>query len=189
MLRMLPLLGALAQAPAPSLTLEIRVFLGTEEVTGQTRVTIHRAGERNAAVAQGHGPHGPYAFTVPQGIYDAQIVREKDGRVLNIRWAERLIVMPYPDEGGRHLEVVNFTNGYGALQVRTARASGVPDVALFPVGERTSAAARLPDRSGDGYLLFVVPAGRYDLQVKDASPTWHADLEVPLDRTRLWIIK
>ena len=189
MLRLLPLLGALVQAPAPPLTLEVRVFLGTEEVTEQTRVTIHRAGERNAAVAQ-TGPHGQYAFTVPQGIYDAQIVREKDGRVLNIRWAERLIVMRYPDEGGRHLEVVNFTNGYGALQVRTSGPGGLPDVGLFPVGERAGAAARIPDRRGDGYLLFVVPAGRYDLQVKNTSPpAWHADLEVPLDRTRLWVIK
>jgi hypothetical protein len=189
MLRMLPLLGALVQAPTPSLTLEIRVFQGTEEVTGQTRVTIHRAGDRSAAVAQAHGPQGPYAFIVPQGIYDAQIVREKEGRVLNIRWAERLIVMPYPDEGGRHLEVVNFTNGYGALQVRTSRASGLPDVGLFPVGERAREAAKHP-RRGDGYLLFVVPAGRYDLQVKDVpQPAWHADLEVPLDRTRLWVIK
>lgn len=194
MLGMWPLVAALAQAPgappAPPLTLEIRVFLGAEEVTGETRVTVHRAGERSATLAQAQGREGTHVFTVPAGIYDAQIVRERDGRVLNIRWAERLIVMPYPDEGGRHLEVVNFTNGYGALQVRTARTANVADTALFAVGERTQpAAVPVADRGSDRYALFVVPAGRYDLRVKTGErPSWHADVEVPLDRTRLWVI-
>jgi hypothetical protein len=40
-----------------------------------------------------------------------------------------------------------------------------------------------------GYALFVVPAGRYDLRVgPDERPAWHAGLDVPLDRTRLWIM-
>jgi hypothetical protein len=191
MLRMLPLLVALAQAAATPLTLEIRVFLGTEEVTGEARVTLHRAGERNAAIAEGLGRDGRRVFTVPAGIYDAQVLRERDGRVLNIRWAERLIVMPYPDEGGRHLEVVNFTNGYGALQVRTADAGTLPEAALFAVGERTRPVAEpAPDHRGDDYALFVVPAGRYDLRIrKGPTPAWHADLDVPLDRTRLWVIR
>jgi hypothetical protein len=190
MLVMLPLVAALAQAPAPPLTLEIRVFQGAEEVTGETRVTVHRAGDRNTALPPTQGSAGRHMFSVPAGIYDAQVVREKDGRVLNIRWAERLIVMPYPDEDGRHLEVVNFANGYGALQVRRSGPGPLPDVALFAAGDRARAtAAPVGFQPGDPYALFIVPAARYDIQVKATERvTWHADLEVPLDRTRLWVI-
>jgi len=189
---MLPLLLALAQAQAPAtpLTLEIRVFLGAEEVSGETRATIHRAGDRTTAVAQLHGRDGRLSVTVPAGIYDAQVVRDRDGRVLNIRWAERLVVMPYPDEGGRHLEVVNFTNGYGALQVKSSRQGASPDVAVFAAGDRTRPSTPVADRPGDGYALFIVLAGRYDIQVKGgARPAWHTDIEVPLDRTRFWLIQ
>jgi hypothetical protein len=193
MLALLPLVSALAQTPAPPLTLEIRVFVGAEEVTGETRITIHKAGERSAALAHTQGREGTHLFTVPAGIYDAQVLRERDGRVLNIRWAERLIVMPYPDEYGRHLEVVNFTNGYGALQVRAAQGAAIAtsDVALFASGERAKPAA-VPVASGrsDGYVLLVLPAGRYDMRVKGVDkPTWHLDVEVPSDRTRLWVVQ
>jgi hypothetical protein len=190
MLGMLPLLLLLAQAPSTPLTLEVRVFLGPEEVSGETRATVHRAGERTAAVAQTHGRDGRLVFSVPAGIYDVQVVRDRDGKVLNIRWAERLVVMPYPDEGGRHLEVVNFTNGYGALQIKSSRPGALSDVAVFTPGDRTRpAAAPIADGRDDGYALYVVPAGRYDIQVKSgARPTWHVDIEVPLDRTRLWLI-
>ena len=190
MLVMLPLVAALAQAPAAPLTLEIRVFQGGEEVTAETRVTVHRAGDRNTALAPVQGSDRRHTFTVPAGIYDAQVVREKDGRVLNIRWAERLIVMPYPDEDGKHLEVVNFANGYGALQVRRSGPGSLPDVALFAAGERTSATAMpIAFQRSDPYALFIVPAGRYDIQIKGSERVaWHPDLEVPLDRTRLWVI-
>jgi hypothetical protein len=193
MLALLPLLAALAQAATPPLTLEVRVFLGAEEVTGETRVTLHKAGDRGAALAQTHGRDGTHLFTVPAGIYDAQVLRERDGRVLNIRWAERLIVMPYPDEYGRHLEVVNFTNGYGALQVRATQAGPVAagDVSLFAVGERAKpVAVAVASRRDDTYALLVVPAGRYDLHIKaGAKPAWQLDVEVPTDRTRLWVIQ
>jgi hypothetical protein len=189
MLRTLPLLLALAQAAGPQLSLEIRVFLGTEEVTSGVRVSMHRAGERASGIAEGQLRDGRHMFSVPAGIYDAQIVREREGRVLNIRWAERLIVMPYPDEGGRHLEVVNFTNGYGALQIRPSGAGTLPETALFEAGDRARALATQPADPGGGYALFVVPAGRYDLQIKTSpKSTWHADFEVPLDRTRLWVL-
>ena len=194
MLALLPLVAVLAQAasPSPLLTLEIRVFLGAEEVSAETRVTVHKAGDRSAALAQAQGKEGLHVFSVPAGIYDAQVLRERDGRVLNIRWAERLIVMPYPDENGRHLEVVNFTNGYGALQVRASRPEpvGAKDVVLFATGERAKpAAVPVAPRRDDGYVLLVVPAGRYDLQVKvGEKPSWHLDVEVPTDRTRLWVI-
>lgn len=179
-----------AQAPPGMLTVELRVFLAAEEVSGDTRVTLHRAGERTAAIAPAPGHEGRHVFAVPAGIYDAQAVRERDGRVLNIRWAERLIIMPYPDEGGRHLEVVNFTNGYGALQVKTTQPGQLPELAIFSAGERTRAAgAPVPNRHNEDYVLFVLPAARYDVQIKGGTrPTWHTDLEVPLDRTRLWLI-
>jgi hypothetical protein len=42
--------------------------------------------------------------------------------------------------------------------------------------------------AGEGYTVFVVQAGNYDLQVgSGAQTTWHTDIEVPLDRTRLWL--
>ena len=178
----------LGQTTPATLSLEIRVFAGAEEVTSETRVSLHRAGERSTPIAHTPAQDGKHVFTVAPGIYDAQVVREREGRVVNIRWAERLVVMPYPDERGQHLEVVNFTNGFGALQVRSPRAGEVPDVAIFAVGERSRPAAT-PVGGRNDYALFVVPAGRYDLQVRHATrPGWHPDIEVPLDRTRLWLI-
>ena len=184
---------AAAQTPAPSqppasdLVLEIRVFDGFEEVTSETRITVHRGGERATPVAQLAPREGRIDVKVPEGFYDVQAIRERDGRVVNIRWAERLVVMPYPDEGGRHLEVVNFKNGFGALQVRRKGSDAPSDAVVYAEGVRDQAAAK--PVSGQGYALFVLPAGRYDVQTgtKD-RPTWHTGIEVPLDRTRLWIV-
>jgi hypothetical protein len=167
-------------------TLEVRVFNGSEEVTGQTRVTVHRAGERSDPVARKVAGAGSTGMPVSPGIYDAQAVREHEGRVVNIRWAERLVVMPYPDEHGRHLEVINFTPGYGALEVRAAQGT-VPadDVALYPTGQRQEPATA---RRGGESILFVVRAGDYDIQIRrGARSAWYTKVEVPLDRTRLWI--
>src|SRR5687767_9185584 len=122
--------------PAPLLTLEIRVFRGSDDVTSQSRVTVHRAGERGQPVAQ--APAGtPSKMRVAAGIYDAQAVQQQETRVISIRWAERLVVMPYPDEEGHHLEVVNLTQGYGALQIRTT-AAGTPieAISLYQAGDR-----------------------------------------------------
>lgn len=180
------LLFQAAQAPA-SILLEIRVFDGAEEVSADTRVTVYRAGERTGPVAQLAARDGKaLEVDLPAGIYDAQAIREREGRVVSIRWAERLVVMPYPDEDGRHLEVVNFRNGFGALQVR-ARAAAAPDVKVFhPGAHEKEAAAGI---AGRGYALFVVPAGRYDvLTGSKERPAWHTNLDVPLDRTRLWIV-
>jgi hypothetical protein len=110
-----------------------------------------------------------------------------EGKVANIRWAERLVVMPYPDEGGRHLEVVNFTNGFGALQIRSSRAAPLSSVSLYKAGQHDRPAATRMD--AEAYSLFVVPSGRYDVQVGSGTKaTWHTDIEVPLDRTRLWLV-
>lgn len=174
---------ALSIQAAP-ITLRIRVFDGATEVTAETRIKVFKAGERQTPVAEGRGS-ATMEVAVPQGIYDVQVFHERDGRVVSIRWAERLIVMPYPDEAGKHLEVINFQTGYGALEVRTHEET-IPDVAIFTAGSRQQEAGRRI--TGNGYALFVVPAGRYDLRVRaGGEPMWHPDIEVPLDRTRLWI--
>ncbi len=184
------LLAVLAAAPsisAQTLVLEIRVFDGFDEVTAETRITVHRAGERTSPVAQLGQRAGRRDMEVAAGIYDVQAVRERDGRVVSIRWAERLVVMPYPDEAGRHLEVINFKNGFGALQLRR-KASDTPGEALaYAEGTREKAAGS--PIAGQAYVLFVVPAGRYDVQTRtNDRPVWHTGIEVPLDRTRLWIV-
>ncbi len=170
------------QAPPP-LTLLIRVFNGAEEVTAESRVNIFRAGERQSPLAEARA-RSVVETAVPQGMYDAQVIHEREGRVLSIRWAERLIVMPYPDEDGRHLEVINFQNGFGALEVRPHDRQA--EVAIFAAGSRQQEAAKR--FGGIGYALFVVQPGRYDLRVQsNGRTTWHSDIEVPADRTRLWI--
>lgn len=185
---LLLVLATLSASPLQStLTLELRVFLGSDDVTAETHVTLYRAGDRKGAIARIAPRAGPLSVPVPQGLYDAQAIREKDGRVLNIQWVERLIVMPYPDEGGRHLEVINFANDYGALQIRTREPKGVPDVVLYASGVRDAEAA--PRIAGDNYALFVAPAGAYDVLVRGgAKPEWHVGIEIPSDRTRLWIV-
>lgn len=177
---------ASSQAAAP-IVLEIRTFDGPAEVSGETRITVHRAGERTSPVAQMPPGEGGAHIDVPPGIYDVQAIRERGGRVVSIRWAERLVVMPYPDEGGRHLEVINFKNGFGALQVRTGGSEKTPDVGVYAEGLRDKeSAVRF---AGSGYALFVLPAGRYDVQVRTGSrPAWHTGIDVPLDRTRLWLV-
>ena len=174
-------------APQPPIVLELRIFNGATEVTSSTRVTLHRAGERTTPVAQIGPREGRIDIEVAAGIYDAQAILEREGRVVSIRWAERLVVMPYPDEAGRHLEVVNFQNGYGALQLRWKESDAPGEAAVYAAGMRdTEAGVRL---AGLGYALFVLPAGRYDVQTRTGDrPAWHTGIEVPLNRTRLWIV-
>ena len=178
--------SAITAGRASDLTLELRVFNGTEEVTAHTRLTVYRAGERNDPLRQSTSADGRVLVQVPQGIYDVQAIHEREGRVLNIRWANRLLVMPYPDEDGQHLEVINFKNGFGALQIRS-KPGRLPNVVLYEVGKRDKPAAS--PLTTTSYLLFVVPAAAYDLLVRvGGKPSWYPGLDVPLDRTRLWVI-
>ena len=171
--------------PGKQLTLELRVFHGIEEVTAQTRATVHRAGDRGEPLMHASPADGRIQVRLAAGIYDVQAIHERDGRVLNIRWANRLVLMPYPDEAGHHLEVINFSNGFGALQIREP-AGGRPDAALYEPGNREKPAAAAV--ATPTYLLFVVRAGLYDLLTRaSGKSTWHAGLDVPLDRTRLWM--
>jgi hypothetical protein len=180
-------LAAAAAAQPDALTLEIRAFNGADDVTGQTRMTVHRAGDRKEALPHTRSGDGRVALQVPAGIYDVQAIHEREGRVVNIRWANRLVVMAYPDEAGHHLEVINFKNGFGALQLRGAK--GVTfDAALYHAGKHDKPVASPVVTSG--YTLFIVPAGAYDLQVRVRGRTaWQTSLEVPLDRTRLSVIE
>jgi hypothetical protein len=179
------LAGTVLASAQTTLTLELRVFDGSEEVTTQTRLKLHRAGERADVVAQTNPGQSRVELAVGEGIYDAQAIRQKGDEVVSIRWANRLVVMPYPDEGGHHLEVVNFKSGFGALQIRSR--DGVrPDVALYQAGSRTKEVA-IPI-AGRTYTLFVVAAGKYDVFVKGTRAAWHAGIDVPLDRTRLWLV-
>jgi hypothetical protein len=170
-----------------TLTLEVRVFNGSEEVTVHTKLTVHRAGDRSEPLVHVTATAGRAATKIPAGIYDVQAIHERDGRVLNIRWANRLVVMPYPDERGHHLEVVNFKNGFGALQVRTLDDTP-PHVSLHEPGQPEKPVATAV--AGPVYSLFVVPVGVYDLHVRTpGTGNWHRGIEVPLDRTRLWVLQ
>ena len=159
------------------IALHIRVFDGGDEVTAQSRIAVFKAGDRESPV---HGSDG--VFMVPPGFYDAQVIREKDGNVAGIRWAEHLVVQAYPDESGTHLEVVNLQSGFGALEVRGG-AGAVPDAALFARHARDREIAHRIDGGDDA--LFVVPAGVYDLRItENGHVSWHPEIEVPADRTR-----
>jgi hypothetical protein len=181
-------LALLALPPSQELlTLEVRVFDQGREVTADTRVTVHVAGDRGKPVAHAAGRPGGVLMRVPRGIYDAQAIEHRHGRVINIRWAERLVVMPYGDEGGHHLQVINFATGYGALQIRSASPVHARDsfLLLGPAGLEEYT----PVTPGKhGYVLFVVPAGEYDMRVtRDERVTWHHGIDIPLDRTRFWV--
>ncbi len=183
--------GLLAQPATPGpdtspVDLLIRVFDGAEEVTSQTHVTVYRAGSRNAPVTTGTPTSEAVVFTVPTGLYDAQVVQERDGRVVNLRWAERLTVQRYPGEGGRHLETINFVSSYGALQI-----SRPDDPAVRP-GTWEAFAFHPSDHAavvggasrGHAYALLVLEAGTYDVAIREAGTLrWYPSVEIPRGRT------
>lgn len=181
------------QAPSPGVTgpvsAEFRVFDGTTEVTTSTRLRVTPAGRRDAPAVDARVPITP----LPAAIYDVQASRVDDSGVVAVAWAERLAVMHYPDEGGRHLEVINFQPGFGALQLRaTGGRLAASEVAMFRAGDRGTPVAK--PIAGANYVLFVVPSGRYDIRVQHAEHDgtadthWILSVEVPVDRTRLKLI-
>lgn len=171
--------------------LELRIFDGHDDVTSETRVRLFPRGQRTNDLPTTSSPGHAITATVPVGFYDAQAIRERRGEVAGLRWAEQLLVQRYPDEYGRHLEVINFKPGFGALQIRPA-----PDAAGAAKGWTGAAYA---SGSGEGSkeagravvagedLLFALPAGSYDvrLTMSDKTTQWMRDIEVPADRTRL----
>jgi hypothetical protein len=196
---------ATAQAPAasapvvippggPSVRLQIRIFDGVDHVTRETRVRLYPAGERGTPIQMTLSGDQAFEADVPVGLYDVQAIRERAGAVSGVRWVERLLVQKYPDEFGRHLQVVNLKNGFGALQIRpdgdTTAPAGWSAVATPPGSpgmEVGKARALGPD------LLLVVPSGTYDIKVMipSAPPAWISGLDIPDARTRLktWPIK
>lgn len=182
--------GAQAPARVETIRTEFRVFDGTSEVTAETRLRVRPSGssETGRIVEAGHS-----AVELPAGIYDVQAVRQQAGQVTNVRWAERLVIMAYPDEGGRHLEVINFAGGHGALQLRWPEGRA-PDpagvaVTVTRAGESRPTPARI--LHGLGYLLLILPAGTYDIRVtqpgRDALVL--ANTEIPADSTRMKVIQ
>jgi hypothetical protein len=174
---------------AGTVRLELRVFDAGEEVTDESRVKLYPRGQRTNDIPVTATPGQAITATVPVGFYDAQAIREKKGQVVDIRWAEQLLVQRYPDEYGRHLEMINFRPGYGGLQIRPARdavaaAKGWAAVA-HPAGDTTREAGKAVQAGED--LLFALPSGSYDVKVTmaDKSTQWIRDMEVPADRTRL----
>jgi hypothetical protein len=175
--------------PAAAIRTEFRVFDGAREVSADTRLRVRPSGSSDEGrVVEG----SELRLDVPPGIYDVQAVRQESGQVVGIRWAERLVIMPYPDEGGRHLEVINFTNSFGALQLRWPDGQA-PDPAGIAVTVSKSGEPRpTPARviTGLGYLLLVLPADTYDVRItrpgQDAILL--SGIEVPADRTRMKVI-
>jgi hypothetical protein len=182
-----------AQAPqaGPRVVTEFRVFNGDEDVTAATRLRVFPAGSRNAPAIETERGEVPLA----PGVYDVQAIRTSDSGVRSIKWAERLTILRYPDEGGRHLEVINFQPGFGALQLRASRgALAAAEVTLFPTGDHTEAAGRALGEHD--YVLFVARAGRYDVRVQHADHAgaggdthWLLAVDVPAGRTRLKLIE
>ena len=172
----------------PNVRLQVRVFDGVADVTRDSRVRLYPAGRRNAPIRLTLGPDRAYEADVPVGLYDVQAVRMRSGSVAGVRWIERMLVQKYPDEFGRHLQVINLQDGFGALQIRPDGADGGPAgwsaVATppgVPATEIGKARALGPD------LLLVVPAGTYDIKVilPSAQPAWLTAIDIPDARTRL----
>ena len=182
--------GAPEPPAGPSVRVEFRVFDGTTEITAQVRVRVRRSGTTETGTPV---DGGDLSINLAPGIYDAEAVRQRGGDTLDIRWAEHLVVMAYPDEGGRHLEVINFAKDFGALELRwpdnQAPDSAGTGVAIFKAGD----AHAMPSRvlRGPGYLLLVVPGDTYDIRIVRAGrgPVTLSKIEVPAGSTRMKVVQ
>lgn len=169
---------------------EFRVFDGVTDVSTETRLRVRPSGSTETGrILEG----GPLAADLPAGIYDVQAVRQQSGQVVSVRWAERLVIMAYPDEGGRHLEVINFADQHGALQLRwpEGQAPDPAGVAVTVTKDGESRPTHARTIHGLGYALLVLPAGTYDVRIArpGKEPFVLSKIEVPADRTRMKIIE
>jgi hypothetical protein len=180
----------LDQPRTETIRTEFRVFDGVTDVSTETRLRVRPSGSTETGrILEG----GPLTADLPAGIYDVQAVRQQAGQVVSVRWAEKLVVMAYPDEGGRQLEVINFANEHGALQLRWPEGQA-PDPAGVAVTVTKDGESRpTPARTihGVGYALLVLPAGTYDVRIARAGkePVVLSRIEVPADRTRMKVIQ
>lgn len=182
--------GPQASAAAPPIRVEFRVFDGTNEVTALTRLRVRPSGSTETGrVIDG----GDLTVDLPPGIYDAQAVRQESGQVVSVRWAERLVIMAYPDEGGRHLEIINFTNQYGALQLRWPEGQAPDPAGVAATVSKAGDSRPMPTHvlRGLGYVLLVLPADTYDVRIirPGKPPIVLSGIEVPADRTRMKVIE
>jgi hypothetical protein len=179
-----------AAPPGAPIRAEFRVFDGTSEVTGVTRLRVRLSGSTETGiVVEG----SDLALDLKPGIYDVQAIRQESGHIVSVRWAEHLVIMAYPDEAGRHLEVINFSNQFGALQLKWSGGQ-MPDpagvtVTVSKAGDSHPSAAH--PLHGSGYLLLVLPAGTYDVRVaRPGRPeVTLSAMELPPDRTRMRLIQ
>jgi hypothetical protein len=172
----------------PNVRLQVRVFDGIAEVTRDARVRLYPAGRRGTPIRLTLGPDRAYEADVPVGLYDVQAVRMRSGEVAGVRWVERMLVQKYPDEYGRHLQVINLREGFGALQIRPDGSETGPvgwSAVATPPGVPTTEVGKARAMGPD--LLLVVPAGTYDVKVvlPSAQPAWLTSIDIPDARTRL----
>jgi len=179
--------AAARQAPEPVRTV-FRIFSGTDEVTAATRVRVRVSGtteEEGGIVLNGPA----LAAELAPGIYDAQAIHHRRGRVLNVRWAERLVIVRYPDEGEEHLEVINFLPNFGALQLRLPPRTRADPAIVTILGQDGAGADRARVYPGSDYLLVVAPAGTYTVTLSlPTGPATLPPVEIPADRTRMRVL-
>lgn len=178
-----------ASTPATKVKLQLRIFEGAEDITREARVQLYPRGQRTNEIATALGADQAYETDVEPGFYDVQVIKEQRGQVLGIRWVEQILVQRYPDEYGRHLQVLNLNPEFGALQIRPAPAEVAASRGWSAVAVVPGDAARELSRArpiGDD-LLIVMPAGKYDIKVSlgDRSTSWLREVDIPGDRTRL----
>ena len=180
-----------AQSSGP-VELLVRVFDGDEEVTTRCGIAVYSADTREAPLVPELRPDTGHHVALEPGLYDLQITRRGPDDTVQIEWAEHLSVLRYPDEGGRHVEIINLQPVFGALMVR-------PPVAWFETDREWRVSAFLhggvgragfePD-GGTDHRLFILPAGRYDLVAALGSTEIRVtDIEVPAQRTRLKLLE
>ena len=175
----------LATQSTSPLALDIRVFRGASEVTQATQVTVYPTGNRANGRPAPQVGSGERQLYLSPGRYDLQLVQHDEGKVVGLAWTTLRLLVDYPGEHQRHLEVINFDKNWGALQIR-------------PAGPLTTGpltwSARLvrPDGSeasrgveGDGYQVLVAPAGTYTVEItrSDGSRTRLANTTVDANLT------
>lgn len=157
--------------PAPNLALDVRVFRGATEVTADTTVTVYRSGSRTGGRPAPEAAGGERRIALPAGQYDLQLVQQQDGKAIGISWTSLRLLVDYPGEFRRHLEVLNFEKGWGALQIRKVGAQETGRVAWSSRLLRTDGSEAARGLPGEGYQVLVAPAGRYMVEVTKADGT------------------
>lgn len=172
-------LGVQIEGPSTPLTLDIRVFQGATEVTRESTVAIYRNGERTRGRRLPLVETGARRVALRTGAYDVQLLQEQDGKVNAVAWSTLRLHVDYPLEGQPHLEVLNFDQTHGAIQVRPRghQTTGTPTWSARLVTKDGSEVAT--GVTGPGYQVLVAPAGVYDVVVVGpGTPERLLDVEI-----------